>query len=65
MKKFNAPCMERVDLVRQNIVAASLCNNKYCDGFTCPKCEGDLDCPVQTGCEAHKCGHYQCPTYDI
>jgi len=63
MKKFDTPRMERIDLVRQNIMAASACSAQYCDGFTCPVCEDHDNCSVQTPCEGYNCPHYLCPEY--
>ena len=64
MKKFDTPRMERIDLVRQNIMATSGCYENYCDGYTCPQCDDQgYYCDVQSPCSAQKCGHYQCLTY--
>ena len=64
MKRFDKPRMERVNLVREDIIAASICNDKYCDGYTCPQCDEDGNyCVIQSPCGAHQCSHYLCTTY--
>ena len=63
MKEFGIPHMTAVYLASENIIVTSLCVEQYCDGFTCPQCDGDKECPVQSPCHAHECGHYLCPTY--
>ena len=62
MKHFDVPRMEVVRLTSSNVLTASLCNVKYCDGFICNECE-DVDCLVVSPCEVHNCSHVLCPMY--
>ena len=69
MKSFVAPHMERINLIRQDITAASLCNSKYCHGYTCPTCENkpgcdDFACLSQQPCTSFECGVKLCQEYD-
>lgn len=64
MKKFDTPRMERINLVRHNIMATSLCIAQYCDSHECDRCEGDdTTCFSVSPCTVHNCGHVLCQTY--
>ena len=62
MKKFDTPRMERINLVRQNIMAASLCNSKYCCGYTCDECDKE-GCMNVEPCRSYNCQRHLCQTY--
>lgn len=42
MKRFEVPQMTLVHLESENVIYASGCNTKTCDGFTC---NSGFDCP--------------------
>lgn len=63
MKRFDTPRMERINLVRQNIMAISGCTENYCYGYTCPDCEDHDDCLSQSPCNPFNCNPYACLTY--
>lgn len=64
MKRFGTPHMALVHLVKDDIICSSIgCSANYCDGFTCPQCQDEESCSVQTPCTAFNCGHYLCREY--
>lgn len=65
MKKFDTPRMERINLVKHNIMVTSLCPSKYCCGYDCPQCDdkGRI-CWEQTPCTAQHCDYYLCTSYN-
>jgi len=64
MRKFDTPRMERINLVKQNIMVTSYCQAKYCCGYTCPKCNDDgTICFDQSACTAQQCDYYLCHDY--
>ena len=63
MKKFDTPRMERINLVRQNIMAVSPCNTNYCNDYTCDECQIDFTCYSLSPCTRYHCNSYLCPYY--
>ena len=64
MKKFDTPRMERINLVKQNIMVTSLCPSKYCCGYTCPQCKDDgTICYDQSPCNEFNCNPLLCTNY--
>lgn len=62
MKRFNMPCMERIDLVNEIITVASLCSTNLCCDYTCPICEeADPGCPLKKCTIVGTCSSYHCP----
>lgn len=65
MKKFDTPQMERINLVTQNIMAASYCSSKLCTSYSCSQCDDEGHyCGVLTPCDAQQCTSYLCHYYE-
>lgn len=65
MKRFAPPKITLIQLANEIItVTSGLCYDKYCDDYTCPKCdENGNHCAVQTDCTARQCKGYLCLEY--
>ena len=56
MKRFGAPHMTLVHLVNDDVICTSGgCVANYCDGYTCPVCQDQDNCDVQTPCAGYNC----------